>query len=53
MDHWLVFGVCYIRVFVSFLDDPYHEPLLWFMIIHIKKLLSKNFFLGFEPMSSV
>jgi len=26
------FGVCYIRVFVNFLDDPYYEPLLWFMI---------------------
>ena len=25
--------VHFIRIFIEFLIDPYHEPLLWFMII--------------------
>jgi len=27
-----VVGVCYIRVFVNFQDNPYYEPLPWFMM---------------------
>ena len=37
----MVFGVRSIRVFSKFLLDPYHEPLLWFMIYCFFNQLTK------------
>ena len=50
----ILFHVCSIRVFTKFSDDPYYEPLAWFMMcictytvlalfmkcVHCKQLLS-------------